>query len=170
MEENVYDLPPARVRRKDGTARKIPLKILKESNPIETAQFMIARNIQDESAFSWWIPCVMRKRDRIISTVNSRVKKVTHKYSVAIPNSVEDCFKLDKSNGKSLWRDALSREMNNLRVPFDILEDKRSLPPGYTKSSGHIIFDVRMTLERIASWVKDDNKTRNPDNCTYAEI
>ena len=58
--------------------------------------------------------------------------------------------------------------MNNLRVAFDILEDKRSLPPGYTKSSGHIIFDVRMTLERKTRWAKDGHKTRNPDNCTYA--
>ena len=60
--------------------------------------------------------------------------------------------------------------MNNLQVAFDILEDRRSLPPGYTKSSGHIIFDVRMTLERKTRWVKDGHKTRNPDNCTYAGV
>ena len=107
------------------------MKVLKESNPIETAEFAVSRGIQDEPVFSWWIPYVMRKRDRIISSVNSRVKKVIH-------NSVEECYRLDKNNGNSLWRDALNREMNNLTVAFDILEDKRSLPPGYTKSSGHI--------------------------------
>jgi hypothetical protein len=128
----------------------IPLKVLKESNPIETAEFAVSRGIQDEPVFSWWIPYVMRKRDRIISSVNSRVKKVTHKYGVAIPNSVEECYRLDKQNGNTLWRDALNREMNNLTVAFDILEDKRSLPPWYTKSSGHNISDVRMTLERKA--------------------
>ena len=67
---------------KDGSSQWVPLKILKESNPIETAEFAIARGIQDEPAFAWWIPYVMRKRDRIISSVNSRVKKVTHKYGV----------------------------------------------------------------------------------------
>ena len=100
------------------------MKVLKESNPIETAEFAISRNIQDEPAFSWWVPYVMRKRDRIISFVNSRVKKVTHKYGVAIPNSVEECYRLDKQNGNTLWRGALNREMNNLQVAFDILQDK----------------------------------------------
>lgn len=158
------------VKWKDGSSQWIPLKILKESNPIETAEFATARGIMDEPAFSWWVPYVMRKRDRIISSVNSRVKRVTHKYGVEIPSSVDHCYRLDKQNGNTLWRDALNREMNNLRVAFDILEDKRSLPPGYTKSSGHIIFDVRMTLERKARWVKDGHKTRNPDNCTYAGV
>ena len=97
-----------KVQWKDETAQWIPLKILKESNPIETAEFAIARNIQDEPAFSRWVPYVMRKRDRIISSVYSRVKKVTHKYGVVIPNSVEECFKLEQSNGNSLWRDALN--------------------------------------------------------------
>lgn len=104
---------------------------MKESNPIETAEFAISRGIQDEPTFAWWIPYVMRKRDRIISSVNSRVKHVAHKYGVEIPNSVEHCYQLDKKNGNTLWRDALKREMKNLRVDFDIFEDKRSLPPGY---------------------------------------
>ena len=155
---------------KDGSSQWIALKVLKESNPIETAEFEILRNIQDAPAFSWWVPYVMRKRDRIISSVNSRVKKVIHKYGAEIPSSVEHCYQLDKKNGNTLWRYALNREMNNLRVAFDILDDRRSLPPGYTKSSGHIIFEVRMTLERKARWVKDGHKTRNPDNCTYAGV
>ena len=87
---------------KDGSSQWIALKILKESNPIETAEFAIARNIQDEPAFSWWVPYVMRKRDRIISSVNSRVKKVTHKYGVEIPSSVEHCYQLDMKNGNTL--------------------------------------------------------------------
>ena len=72
----------------DGSNQWVPLKILKESNPIEVAEFAISRNIDDEPAFSWWVPYVMRKRDRIISSVNSRVKKVTHKYGVELPSSV----------------------------------------------------------------------------------
>ena len=52
--------------------------------------------------------------------------------------TVEECYRSDKKSGNSLWRDALNREMKNLRVAFDILEYKRSLPPGYVKSSGHI--------------------------------
>ena len=74
----------------------------------------------------------MRKRDQFISSDNSRVKKVTHKYGVEIPSSVEHCYQLDKNNDNTLWRDAHNRGVNNLRVAFDILQDKIYLPPGYT--------------------------------------
>ena len=39
-------------------------------------------NIEDEPVFSWWVPFVLRKRDRIISAVNSHVRKATHKFGI----------------------------------------------------------------------------------------
>ena len=41
-----------KVQWKDGSSQWIPLKTLKESNPIEVAEFAISRNIDDEPAFS----------------------------------------------------------------------------------------------------------------------
>ena len=72
---------------------------------------------------------------------------MTHKYGVEIPRTIKEAYEIDAHNGNTLWRDAISREMSNLKVAFDILEDDQNTPPGYSKSSGHIIFDVRMTLE-----------------------
>ena len=40
--------------------------------------------------------------------------------------------------------------MDNVKIAFDILSDDQELPSGYKKASGHIIFDVQMTLERKA--------------------
>ena len=51
----------------------MPFKLFKESNPVEVADFVIARNIADEPAFSWWVPFSLKKRDMIISAFNSRV-------------------------------------------------------------------------------------------------
>ena len=39
----------------DGTESWVPLKDLKESHPIETAEFAKARSIADEPAFAWWV-------------------------------------------------------------------------------------------------------------------
>ena len=155
---------------KDGSEQWIPLAIMKESHPLETADFAVSRNINDEPAFAWWTPFILRKRDRVISGMIARVKKVTHKYGVELPTTVQEAFDLDKKNGNTLWRDALTKEMENLKVAFDILERGQAPPPGYKKASGHIIFDVRMTLERKARWVKDGHKTPQPDNCTYAGV
>ena len=60
--------------------------------------------------------------------------------------------------------------MENLKVAFDILEDDKPTPHGYTKASGHLVFDVRMTLERKARWVKDGHRTPEPSYSTYAGV
>jgi len=49
----------------------IDLKILKESNPVQVAEYATSRNIGEEPAFAWWVPYVLQKRDVIISAVNS---------------------------------------------------------------------------------------------------
>ena len=155
---------------KDGSEEWIPLSVMKESNPIEVAEFAVAKDIDDEAAFCWWVPYTLRKRDRIVSAISSRVKRVTHKYGIEVPRSLTEAYRLDDKNGNTMWRDAINREMTNLGVAFDILDDSEHLPPGYTLASGHIIFDVRMTLERKARWVKDGHKTPEPENSTYAGV
>jgi hypothetical protein len=155
---------------KDGSEQWIPLKILKESHPVEVAEFAVSRGIDAEPAFCWWTPYTLRKRDRIISAVKSRIAKTSHKYGVEIPNNIEHAFLLDKQNGNTFWRDSINKEMENLKVAFDILPEGKNAPPGYSKASGHIIFDVRMTLERKARWVKDGHKTPEPGWSTFAGV
>ena len=69
----------------DGSRQWIDLKVLKESNPVQVGEYVIARGIADEPAFAWWVPYVMRKRDAIVSAVKSFVKKTTHKYGIEMP-------------------------------------------------------------------------------------
>ena len=66
--------------------------------------------------------------------------------------------------------DAINREMENLKVAFDILEDGAKIPVGYHKASGHLVFDVRMTLERKARLVKDGHKPLNPSGLLLLEL
>ena len=107
---------------KDGSEQWIPLSAMKASNQIEVAEFAVARGIDDEAAFCWWVPYTLRKRDRTISAVNARVKRVTHKYGIEIPRTVKEAYILDAKNGNTIWRDAINKEMENLKVAFDIIE------------------------------------------------
>ena len=143
---------------KDGTEQWIPLKDLKESNPVELAEYAKATGIADEPAFKWWVPYTLKRRDRIISAVRARVKRTTHKYGIELPTSVEHALKLDQQNGNTFWRDAIRKEMTNVGVAFDILEKDDPLPIGYKKATGHIIFDVKMDFTRKARWVLDGHK------------
>ena len=90
----------------------------------------------------------------IISAVNSRVRKTTHKYGIEIPTSVEYAKEIDRRNKNRAWQDAINLEMKNASVAFNILESGEHVPPGYTKSSSHFVFDIRINFQCKARWVK----------------
>ena len=66
--------------------------------------------------------------------------------------------------------DAISKEIENLKVAFDVLEDGAKIPVGHTKASGYLVFDVRMALERKARWVKDSHRTPETEWSTFAGV
>ena len=112
------------VQWRDGEEQWVPLRILKESNPIEVAEYVVANSMEDEAAFSWWVPFTLKQRDRIISAVNSRVRKSTHKYGIEVPDSVEHALRLDRENGNTYWQCALQDEMGQIGVAIQILDDE----------------------------------------------
>ena len=46
---------------KDGSETWVPLKHLKESNPVEVTEFARARGTDNEPAFAWWMPHTLRQ-------------------------------------------------------------------------------------------------------------
>ena len=99
----------------------------------------------------------------MIAAVTSRVRKSTRKYGIEIPTSIKHAEEIDRVNKNTLWQDALKLEMTNVEVAFKILEDNEHVPPGYRKSSGHIIWDLKMDFTRKARWVKDGHRTPDPE-------
>jgi hypothetical protein len=158
------------VRWKDKSETWVQLKDLKASHPIEVAEYAKARGIDTEPAFAWWVPYTMRKRDVIISAVKNRIKQATHKYGVEIPRSVEHAHTIDRKNGNSLWKDAINKEMLNVGIAFEVLEDNRATPVGWSKVTGHMIFDVKMDFTRKARWVLDGHRTPDVEGSTYAGV
>lgn len=120
----------------DGTESWIPLRDLKESHPVDVAEFAQARGIDGEPAFAWWVPYTLRKRDVIINAVKSRVRKTTHKFGIEIPTSVEHALELDAKNGNHFWQDALTEEMSNMGIAVDVLGEGEKAPPGWHLVTG----------------------------------
>ncbi len=54
---------------KDGSTSLENLSDLKSSHPVETAEFSKLRGIDNEPAFNWWVPHVLKKHNQIISLV-----------------------------------------------------------------------------------------------------
>ena len=74
---------------------------MKESNPVESAEFAKAKGLQTKPAFKWWVPYTLKKRDAIISKVQARVRKVTHKYGIKVPRTIKQAYEFDKENGNT---------------------------------------------------------------------
>ena len=127
------------IKWKDKSESWIKLADMKESHPVEVAEYAWARGIDKEPAFEWWAPHTLKKRQVILAALKKRIRKTTHKYGIEIPTSVEHAFELDRKNGNNLWKEALEMEMYNIGVAFEILEDGKTAPAGYTKVSGHLI-------------------------------
>ena len=87
---------------KDGSTNWILLKDLKESYPVQTAEYTVAAKIAMECAFAWWVPHTLKKRNQIISKVKSKYWLRTHKFGIQIPKSVEEAKCFDQENGDTL--------------------------------------------------------------------
>ena len=81
---------------KDGSTSWEKLKNLKASNMIEVAEYAVANRIAEEPAFNWWVPHVLRKRNRIISKVKPKYWRTTHKFGIRLPHSVEEALEIDR--------------------------------------------------------------------------
>ena len=93
----------------DGSESWIHLKDMKESHPVEVAEFDRARGIADEPAFEWWVPYNLRKIDVILAAVKSRIRKTTHNYGIELPTSQTHAYKIDRKNKNTFGRDAINK-------------------------------------------------------------
>jgi len=154
----------------DGSSSWEPLRNLKDSNPIELAEYARSHNLLNEPAFSWWAKHTLQRMKRIISKVKSRYWQRTHKFGIRLPKTVSEALKLDEENGNTLWHDAIQKELKNVQVAFKFLEDDDPTPVGHKEIPCHIIFDIKMDFTRKARFVAGGHKTDPPMSLTYSSV
>ena len=159
------------VRWNDHSTGWIPLAQIKESNPVEVAEFAIASGLSNEPAFNWWTHKTLRRRDRIIKRLKvQRVRKGRMKFGIEIPGTVDQAVALDNQNGNTLWQDAIVKEMKNSRVAFKLLEQGEKPPVGHKEITCHLIFDLKLDMTRKARYVAGGHLTDVPSSMTYSTV
>ena len=69
------------------------------------------------------------------------------------------------------WQHSLDgKEMYNVGVAFEVLEEGVRAPNGWTKVTGHLVWDMKMDFTRKARWVLDGHKTPELEGSTYASV
>ena len=113
---------------------------------------------------------MMRKRDATIVNVTSRARKTSHKYGIEMPTDKYHFKRLDAKNGNTFWIDAIKKEIHDVGIAFEILEDNASMPMRHRKITAHLVFDMKMGFTRKARWVLDEYKAPSPAGSTHAGV
>ena len=87
------------------------LERLKRVIPVELAQYAINRKVDNEPAFAWRVPFVIKTSARILERVKSKYWSRTHKYSICIPKTLTEAMEIDRELWNTLWMDAIKLEM-----------------------------------------------------------
>jgi hypothetical protein len=153
----------------DGNAQWLPLKEVKESNPVELAEYVLSNKIQEEPAFKWWVPTVLRKQYWC----------TTHKFWIKLPKTVEEALRLDAANRNHLWEDAIKKEMSKVCIacipvegctPAQVRANEIDQLRGYQDIQSHIVFDVKIDSSRKACFVAGGHMTDTPNTLTYSSL
>ena len=97
----------------------------------------------------------------------------TFKFGIQIPRSHAQALELDKENGNHLWRDAEERELNQIdeyEAFMDVGIGTSAVPRGYKKIRVHMVYDMKVTLQRKARLVADGQLTDTPVDSVYSSV
>jgi hypothetical protein len=143
---------------------------MKESYPIQVAEYAANNKITSKPAFAWWVPHVLRKREHIIAKVRSRYQRRTHKFGIELLNTVEEALEIDQRMGTDFWWKAIEKEMRNVMVAFDIHDDGK-VPVGFKEILCHLVFDMKSDLlARNVRFVTAGHLTDPPKESTYSSV
>jgi len=155
---------------KDGSTSWESLKDLKESFPIQVAEYAVSQGLQNEPAFSWWVKDTISRKNRIVKAMKTRYARKTHKFGVQLPKSIKEAYEIDRITGTDYWHRAIVKEMTNNAAAFKFLESDEEIPIGSTWIPCHMIFDVKMDLTRKARFVAGGHWTDPPSQVTYSTV
>ena len=155
----------------DGSSSWVPLADLKDSYPVQVADYAVTNNLTQEPAFRWWVPFVLKKRERILKKVKSKYWSTSHKYGLELPKSVAQALAIDKRTGTDFWRKAIEKEIRNVFPAFEFIEDDSAqVPPGYGFVDTYFVFDIKMDLTRKARLVARGSMTEATKEETFASV
>ena len=144
--------------------------LLKNAEPLMLAEYAKTMKIDKEPAFLWWVLHTLRKTGRFLSKVKALLNKNNLKFGIEVPRNIKHALLLDKTNGDNAWRNAISKEMSNVKVAFKFIPKGRPPPVGYKQIRCHLIFDVKMDLTRKVRFVAGGHMTDPPTVMTYASV
>ena len=78
---------------------------------------------------------------------------------------------LDAKNGNILWAVAISKDMENVKVAFEVLLDRKLVHIGHQFVQCHIVLDIKMEdFRQKARLATEGHMTKAPATITYDSV
>jgi Reverse transcriptase (RNA-dependent DNA polymerase) len=145
----------------------VPLKDLKESNPLEVADYAVNMKLVLEPAFAWWVPYTIKKRDRVIKAMKKRYFRKFQKYGIELPKTVKRALEIDHETWTNYWKDVIKKA---IWKAFEIQDEGAPDPVGHKLIDVHMVFDIKPDFARKATLVAGGHMTDPPASITYASV
>jgi len=151
---------------KDGSTSWHPLSDIKNSYPVQLAEYAETNKLEKEPAFSWWLKPTLRHQRTFMKSTRKSYLKRSHKFGIRLPKTVEEA----KQTKTTFWCDAIHKEMKNNRMAFKVLEEDERVPIGYNGIKFHMILEIKMDFTRKARYVARGHLTDPPSSITYSSV
>ena len=92
---------------KDGSTEWVTFNYMKNSYPVQMAEYVVQLRIAGDTAFAWWIQHVLTKHNHTIGNMKSNYWVQTHLFGIKIPKAVQEANEFEEENGNTLWWDAI---------------------------------------------------------------
>ncbi|KAI2507343.1 Reverse transcriptase (RNA-dependent DNA polymerase) [Fragilaria crotonensis] len=113
----------------DSSSSWISLADLKDLYPVQVADYAVLNNLRQEPAFRWWVPFVLKKRERILKSPKIGPPRISA-YGLELPKSVVHALEIDKRTGTDFWKKAIEKEIRNVFPAFKFIKgDDTKVPP-----------------------------------------
>ena len=94
---------------KESSFYWVPLKYIKQSNPVELDEYSMANDISDETDFSWWVKETFFHQDMIIYKLKSNYWRTSHKLLVLVPKTLTESYDIDRQSGTEFWTKVIAK-------------------------------------------------------------
>jgi hypothetical protein len=90
---------------------------------------------------------------------------------VQVPRNAKQAIELDQANGNSLWKDAMTKEIDNIQA-YNTFKDMGTVNyvPGYKKIIVHFVFAVKHDLRHKARLVAGGHLTDPTMEGSYSSV
>eukprot|EP00957_Ditylum_brightwellii_P008681 658902-Ditylum_brightwellii.AAC.1 len=101
----------------------VKLKDLKAANSVELTEYTVVNCLADKPAFKWWVLHAISKRNLVINKVKSKYWRISHKFGIRLPKTVDEVLQIDRETGADHWRCAINMEITRVKVAWIARED-----------------------------------------------